>query len=97
MSEKKSISWLIDEESVASKTLDDLPKQVLRKYEFWKEVIENHGPVGLLKWKGFHDHTLLGKREGQRSSSLNKQWRVIYSIEKEIVTVYVEEITPHKH
>ena len=45
----------------------------------------------------FHDEKLKGDREGQRSSRLNIQYRVIYSIEKEVVTIYVIDITPHKY
>jgi len=46
---------------------------------------------------GFHDEKLMGVRAGQRSSSLSLQYRVIYKIEKEIVTVVVLEITPHNY
>jgi hypothetical protein len=38
-----------------------------------------------------------GKLGGYRSSRLNLQWRVIYRIEADVVTVHVEKITPHMY
>jgi plasmid maintenance system killer protein len=38
-----------------------------------------------------------GTLEGKRSSRLNIQYRIIYSVEKEIVSVYVIDITPHEY
>ena len=38
---------------------------------------------------------LKSERKSQRSSRLSLQYRVIYSVEQEVVTVYVLEITPH--
>ena len=43
------------------------------------------------------DEKLKGKREGQRSSRLSLQYRVIYAVEQDIVTVFVLEITPHNY
>jgi len=55
------------------------------------------GEFIIFKFLGFHDEKLKGEFEGQRSSRLNIQYRVIYSIEKEIFSVYVIDITPHKY
>jgi hypothetical protein len=55
------------------------------------------GPVKLKEFPGFHDETIKGNRLGQRSSRLNLQYRVMYVIEEEIITVYVLEITPHEY
>ncbi|MFA7236844.1 MAG: hypothetical protein WC058_08270 [Phycisphaeraceae bacterium] len=38
-----------------------------------------------------------GIRTGQRSSRLSLQYRVIYEVERNTVTIYVLEITPHKY
>jgi mRNA-degrading endonuclease RelE of RelBE toxin-antitoxin system len=35
--------------------------------------------------------------EGERSSRLSLQYRVIYAVEQDIVTVFVLEITPHNY
>ena len=89
--------WHIQEHHKLDKIVAKLPLQVVKKYELWKNIVFRHGPDKLREFPGFHDEKLKGEREGQRSSRLNIQYRVIYYIEKEIVTVYVIDITPHKY
>jgi plasmid maintenance system killer protein len=89
--------WHIKEQYNLDKTISKLPLQVVKKYELWKDIVFRHGPEKLREFPGFHDEKLKGELEGQRSSRLNIQYRVIYSLEKEIVTVYVIDITPHKY
>jgi hypothetical protein len=58
-------------------------------------------PVGgYRKIRGYYDHALAGNRAGQRAISLNKQWRAIFTLEKDtakLVFVAVHEVTPHKY
>lgn len=89
--------WHIREYRNLDKIIAKLPLQVVKKYELWKDIVFRHGPDKLREFPGFHDEKLKGEFEGQRSSRLNIQYRVIYSIEKEIVSVYVIDITPHKY
>ena len=89
--------WRIREHHKLSKVVEKLPLQVVKKYELWKSIVFRHGPDKLKEFPGFHDEKLKGDREGQRSSRLNIQYRVIYSMEKEVVTIYVIDITPHKY
>jgi len=89
--------WHIREHRKLNKVVEKLPLQVAKKYELWKNIVFRHGPDKLKEFPGFHDENLKGDREGQRSSRLNIQYRVIYSIEKEIVTIYVIDIIPHKY
>jgi plasmid maintenance system killer protein len=89
--------WHIREHNKLDKIIAKLPLQVVKKYELWKNIVFRHGPDKLREFPGFHDEKLKGDREGQRSSRLNIQYRVIYYVEKEIVTVYVIDITPHKY
>ena len=91
------IMWHIREHQKLDKVIAKLPLQVVKKYELWKDIVFRHGPGKLREFPGFHDEKLKGEFEGQRSSRLNIQYRVIYSIEKEIVSVYVIDITPHKY
>jgi proteic killer suppression protein len=56
-----------------------------------------HGPGKLREFPGFHDEKLRGDREGQRSSRLSIQYRLIYEVEREIVTVKIIEISPHEY
>lgn len=89
--------WLILEHKSIEKNSKKLPKQVLKKYELWKDIVFRHGPDKLREFPGFHDEKLKGDRSGQRSSRLSKQYRVIYTIEKNIITVYVLDINPHNY
>ena len=89
--------WHIREHHNLHKIIAKLPLQVVKKYELWKDIVFRHGPDKLREFPGFHDEKLKGELEEQRSSRLNIQYRVIYSIEKEIVSVYVVDITPHKY
>lgn len=80
-----------------NKVVGKLPLQVVKKYELWKSIVFRHGPDKLREFPGFHDEKLKGEHEGKRSSRLNNQYRVIYSVEKKTVTIYVIDITPHKY
>jgi len=89
--------WRIEEEKNIARTCKKLPVQVVKKYELWKNLIFRHGPRILKSFPGFHDEKLKGSREGQRSSRLSLQYRVIYEIKGEEIRVFVLEITPHKY
>ena len=89
--------WHIREHKGIGKIAAKLPLQVIKKYELWKDIVFRHGPGKLKEFPGFNDEKLKGEREGQRSSRLNLHYRVIYHVKKEIVMVFVLEITPHKY
>lgn len=89
--------WQILEHKSIEKNAKKLPKQVLKKYELWKDIVFRHGPDKLREFPGFHDEKLKGDRSGQKSSRLSKQYRVIYSIDKSIIIVYVLDINPHEY
>lgn len=73
-----------------------LPPQVLKKYELWKSVVRYNGPMALRQFPGFRDEFLKGAWAGYRSSRLNLQYRVVYSVVKGMV-VRVEDIMPHTY
>lgn len=89
--------WLVKEHRGIDQACATAPPAVVRKYELWKSLVYRHGPQKLREFPGFHDEKLKGSRAGQRSSRLNQQYRVIYSVDRKIVTVFVLEITPHKY
>lgn len=89
--------WILLEHRSIEKSCRRLPQQVLKKYEIWKDIVFRHGPEKLREFKGFNDEKLVGEREGQRSSRLSIQYRVIYTVEQAVVTVRVLEITPHEY
>jgi Txe/YoeB family toxin of Txe-Axe toxin-antitoxin module len=89
--------WHIQEHRKIEKTIIKLPLQVVKKYELWKDIVYRHGPKKLKELPGFNDEKLKGDQLGRRSSRLNLQYRVIYMVEEDIVTVYVLEINPHEY
>jgi len=89
------ITWQIKEHRSVKKVCAGLPEQVVKKYELWKRIVFHHGPEKLMEFGGFHDEALKGKRTGERSSRLSLKYRVIYSVARDIVTVYVLEVSPH--
>lgn len=89
--------WVIYENKTLHKELKKVPQEVLLRYEAWKRIVELSGVQGLRLIKGFNDEALKGRWKGFRSSRLNIKWRLIYKVEKEILEVYVIEITPHKY
>ena len=89
--------WEIYEHNRISKTIKKLLEESLKRYEKLKDVICISGPQGLKMIAGFHDEALKGKWKGYRSSRLNEQYRVIYTVNKNEIYVRVEEITPHNY
>ncbi len=89
--------WDVFEKKSISKIIKKAPKDVVKKYEAWKRVVEISGPEGLKHIRGFRDEALKGNWRGYRSSRLGIQWRVIYKIENNVLEIHVFEITPHKY
>ncbi|OGW76922.1 MAG: hypothetical protein A3J52_00670 [Omnitrophica bacterium RIFCSPHIGHO2_02_FULL_49_9] len=89
--------WRIREHPSLDKMCRKLPQQIVKKYELWKNIVFRHGPDKLREFSGFGDERLKGRRRGERSSRLSLKYRVIYSVERTVVTVYVLEITPHRY
>jgi addiction module RelE/StbE family toxin len=89
--------WQIYEKKNLTKIIHKLPKEILKHYELWKQIVELEGPQGLRLIKGYYDEALRGEWQGYRSSRLNLKWRIIYKIEQEYLEIYVIEITPHKY
>ena len=89
--------WTILEHRDVGKAFTRLPPAVQRKYELWHDIVANDGPEKLREYPGFHDEKLRGQRFGQRSSRLSLHYRLIYRVDKLVVTVEVLEITPHKY
>lgn len=89
--------WSIKEHRSLARTCKRLSLQVVKKYELWKDIVFRHGPAKLREFPGFHDEKLRGDRAGQRASRLSLQYRVIYAVEAENVTVKVIEINAHEY
>ena len=87
--------WEVYEHRRAAKRLDRLPKEVLKRYEKWKDIVGISGPDGLRLIKGFHDEALHGEWKGHRSSRLGEQYRVIYMVGEQ--KVLVMDVTAHDY
>jgi proteic killer suppression protein len=64
-------------------------KAARRKLNFLRAA---HDERDLRNWKSLHYEKLIGDREGQRSIRLNKQWRLILTLEQSdsetVITVH---------
>ena len=89
--------WQVLEHRRVDRQLAKAPREVLKRYEKWKDVASLSGPLGLRLIKGFHDEALAGEWRGVRSSRLGLQWRVLYRVASREVAFYVESITPHDY
>ena len=89
--------WRIEEHRRVDKQLAGVPRDILKRYEKWKDVAMLSGPPGLRLVKGFHDEALGGDWKGHRSSRLNVQYRVIYRVLAEIQVFQVVSITAHDY
>jgi len=92
-----AIMWTILEQRGAANALDKLPRPAAEKYTLWCAIVRQSGPHGLRAIKSFHDEKLAGKLAGLRSSRLSLQWRVLYRVRADVVTVEVERVTPHDY
>lgn len=91
--------WTILESRQADKELSSgrVPIEILKRYEKWKDIAMLSGPQGLRAIRGFRDEALHGDQKGFRSSRLNEQWRVIYSVAASAMSVQVVRVTPHDY
>ena len=89
--------WRIEEHRRVDKRLARAPKEILKRYEKWKDIASLSGPPGLRLIKGFHDEALSGEWVGYRSSRLGLQWRVIYRVVTDAFVFRVALVTPHDY
>jgi len=89
--------WRIEEHRRIDKQVASVPKNILKRYEKWKDVASISGPPGLKLIKGLHDEALSGIWKGYRSSRLGIQWRVIYRTIPEELLFQVASITAHDY
>ena len=71
--------------------------EIREKYDVWLGIVQVSGPQALRDIKGFHDEALKGKWAGYRSSRLNIQYRLIYRVDGNKLTIYVIDVTAHDY
>ena len=74
--------WEIYEHRRVYKQLSNLPVDVLKRYEKWKDIVSISGPQGIRKIKGLHDESLRGEMKGHRNNQKHRQ--PLFKIEKNI-------------
>ena len=89
--------WRIEEHRRVDKQLSAVPREVLKRYEKWKDIAALSGSPGLRLIKGFHDEALSGEWKGHRSSRLGVQYRIIYRMVPEQQLFQVISITAHDY
>jgi addiction module RelE/StbE family toxin len=89
--------WRIEEHRRVDKQVATIPKDILKRYEKWKDIVTISGPPGLRLIRGFYDEALSGEWRGHRSSRLGLQWRVIYRVIPEKLLFQVASITAHDY
>ena len=89
--------WQIFEHRRLERRLRNLPTEILKRYEKWKDIVSISGPQGLRRIRGFHDEALQSRWKGYRSSRLGLQYRVIYEVSGTEVRVNVIDVTPHDY
>jgi mRNA-degrading endonuclease YafQ of YafQ-DinJ toxin-antitoxin module len=89
--------WRIEEHRRVDKQLDNVPREILQRYEKWKDIAMLSGPPGLRLIKGFHDEALAGEWKGHRSSRLGIQFRLIYRVIPSEQLFQVVSITAHDY
>lgn len=83
----------------AKKDISKVPDHIREKFDFWVVSVEKDGLLITRKRHGWHDEPLKGRRSGERSVRLNKQWRLIYVVKSEVYIdkVFIEEVSPHEY
>ena len=89
--------WRIEEHRRVDKQLSAAPREILKRYEKWKDIAMLSGPPGLRLIRGFNDEALSGKWNAHRSSRLGLQWRVIYLTVSDQQLFQVMTVTPHDY
>ncbi len=87
----------VDITKSAEKQLKECPDHIQTKFDYWVDLIMTMGLYEALKYKGFHDEPLKGKRQGQRSTRLSKSYRVIYRQRTDGNYEVIEVIEVNKH
>jgi addiction module RelE/StbE family toxin len=88
---------ILEDHDLAKQLAKGTPLDILKRYEKWKDIVRFSGPEGLKLVRGFRDEALVGGWRGYRSSRLSLQWRVIYRVEAQAVSVFVEKVTAHDY
>jgi proteic killer suppression protein len=82
---------------LAKKQLAKTPQSIQDRLQLWALQIKEKGYGATLILPTWRDEALKGQRYGQRSIRLNRQYRAIYTLEKDVLLITVLEVTPHDY
>jgi proteic killer suppression protein len=93
------MKYTVTVSKLADKQMTKIPEHILSRLKSWIETVEQFGLIYARTLKSLHDEPLQGKRKGQRSIRLNKQWRLIYSENEttQQIEILILEVTPHDY
>jgi len=79
--------------------MSKLPSHIREMALVWADIIKNDGILEMRRVPGYHDEPLKGDRRGQRSSRLNRAYRVIYTEDEkgEVIIISVLEVNKHDY
>ena len=83
----------------AEKQIRRLPHHIREALNYWIDTIEFYGIEKIRETAGYRDEQLKGIRTGQRSSRLNRSYRVIYEDYEngEIFVISILEVNKHDY
>lgn len=82
----------------AKKQLLKVPSYIVDKLDTWVQTVEKEGLEVVRRISGYHDESLKGNRQGQRSIRLSRSYRAIYVVKgNEIEFAEIEEVTKHEY
>jgi proteic killer suppression protein len=74
-----------------------VPHKIRNDVELWIKAVEFDGINEVRKIPGYHDEPLQGKRFGQRSIRLTKDYRLFYKEDKNEKTILILEVNKHEY
>jgi proteic killer suppression protein len=95
MGEIFSVIW----SKKVQKQLVNIPSPIAKKFFAWVTAVRIAGLRSVRSRPGFHDESLRGDRQGQRSIRLNQAWRAIYVEHHDgaLELIEVIEVTHHEY
>jgi plasmid maintenance system killer protein len=88
------MEWEVVESRLVVRQLPRVPREIQARYCAWRQRVHEEGPN---IQGGYRTHALRGKREGEKSAWLGRQWRVIFRVFEGQLIVEALELTPHKY
>lgn len=80
------------------KQIKKMPSYIIDAASAWIDSVSEIGLDKTNELPGYRAHHLKGDRKNERSVSLNRSYRIIYTVEKgEVQIVCLREINKHKY